>query len=143
MIFEKDLAFHGTSTKFLVPSQAINDESDYSGIVGGGNGNWVKGDALVGHKAILVAVTGAGANITGLTFGLAEGTDANGGSAAFMTGKSKEVTASIVSNVHKLEVTFAGINPAKYYCPAAAAKGNGAATLQVAVVALFPDPPNV
>jgi hypothetical protein len=144
MIFKGDLAVYSTSTKFTVPAQSVADETDYSGIKGAGNGNWVLGSALLGHKVILVLNTGAAANSpTGVTVGLASASDANGTGAAFVSGKSTEYTTALDLNVRTYELTLSGLTTTSYYSPAVAVKGGGTATLLCAVSALFPDPPHV
>lgn len=140
MIFKNDLGIYATLTKFLVPAQTVSDETDYTGIVGAASGNWVLGSTLKGQKCILVLTTGAASNVTGITLGLAQADAATGASPAFVSGKSVEYTADLASSVKTLEVTFAGLDATKYYCPAVAAKGNGAGTVVAAVAALFPDP---
>lgn len=143
MIFKNDLGLYSTVTKFLVPAQTVADETDYSGIVGAGSGNWVLGSTLLGTKCILVLTTGAASSITGITLGLAQSDAATGATPAFVANKSTVITSDIASAVHTYEVTFAGLDATKYYSPAVAAKGGGANTAVCAVAALFPDPPHV
>lgn len=144
LITKNDIPLYATTTKFLVPATTIGDESDYTAFTSAGNGNWVLGSLLKARRVLITMVTGAAANSpTGVKFGLAEGTDANGSSAAFITDGSATYTTALDNNVRELEVSLAGIDEAKYYSPAISVKGGGTATLLAAASARFLEPTHV
>lgn len=134
-----------SATKFDVAPISIADETDYSGVVGAGTGDYILGANMPKGRALLITVaTGAAANgPTGLTVGLLTATDANGGSAAFVSGTTTELEASSVpgDKQYQVQIPLSYVSSlTAYYSAGLALKGGGTATLIAGTVSHVLDP---
>jgi hypothetical protein len=134
-----------SATQFDVAPVSVADETDYSGVVGAGTGDYIAYASMPKGRALLICVnTGAAASSpTGLTVGLLKATDANGGSAAFVSGTTTELEASSVSGdkQYQVEIPLSYVSDsAGYYSAGVALKGGGSSTCIIGTVSMVLDP---
>jgi hypothetical protein len=133
-----------SATQFNVSPQVIADESDYSGVVNAGTGDWVLGSAMPKGRALLVIVeTGVlSGTPTGLQVALyGSGTDADGSGGAIITATATEWTTPAGDTVYQAEIPLSYVSDlTKYYSLGVACKGGGSTSIVAGATALVLDP---
>jgi hypothetical protein len=134
-----------SSTKFDVAPISVADETDYSGVVGAGTGDYVAYASMPKGRALLICVNVgvATSSPTGLTVGLLKGTDANGSAAAFVSGTTTELEASSVAGdtTYQVEIPLSYVSDsAGYYSAGVALKGGGSSSAIIGTVSMVLDP---
>jgi hypothetical protein len=132
-----------SATKFDVAAVSVADETDYSGISHAGSGDWVLGSSMPKGRALLMCVsTGAlTGSPTGLQIGLLVGDDANGTSAAFISGTTTEVTTPAGDTQYQVEIPLSYVSDlTKYYSAGLALKGGGTTAVIAGTVTMVLDP---
>jgi len=132
-----------SATQFDVAPVSVADESDYSGIVHAGTGDWILGSAMPKGRSLLIGVaTGAlTGSPTGLQVGLLTGSDANGTGAAFISGTTTEFTTPAGDSQYQVEIPLSYVSDmTKYYSAGLALKGGGATAVIAGTVSMVLDP---
>lgn len=132
-----------SATKFDVSPVSVADETDYSGVVGGGTGRCVAFASMPKGRALLInvsigALTGSP---TGLTVGLGVSSDANGTGLAFVSGTTTELTTVAAGAVHQVEIPLSYVSSSSgYYSACLALKGGGTTAAIIGTASVVLDP---
>lgn len=140
--FKQNLPF-AAADKFDIIPAVVADESDYSGVVGGGTGRCVAFASVTKGRALKmsVAVGTLSGSPSGLTFGLGVSSDANGTSLAFVSGTTTEVASPTAGKLYTAEIPMSYVSDSsKFYSACVALKGGGTTTAIVATVTEVLDP---
>jgi hypothetical protein len=126
-----------SATKFDVSPVVVADESDYSGVVGGGSSRCIafadmpKGRALLMH----INVGALSGSPTGIQVGLGVNDDANGTGLAFVAGTTTDLGAAVAGTQFAVEIPLSYVTDStKFYSACVAVKGGGATTAIVGTV---------
>jgi hypothetical protein len=108
----------GSATAGHLPPQSVNASSTAAPSTGG----WVAGTALLGRALVAFVQTGAFTSTPSMAFKLQSATDANGGSAADVTGGAI-ATIAAANTAGQAELPMSLIDSTKYYAIACTATG--------------------